>query len=351
MPKIYFYIPETQFTGNLPESVSEYWSWRISKSKDINILGKFDWTLQTYLRMIERGFPCELTTDPSKEGIVLSHQHFMADILHPSQNSLFVCFKGDNPANTFAQINIVQNPNDKGRSSVSKFAKNYFLPHWVQPDLCPRDNSRGEEFENVGYMGATQELAEELSSENWVQALKDKGFNWVERTDPETWTDYTDLDVLVAVRKFKSEADSFSNKPATKLYNAWAAGIPAVLGRESAYRSERKSAFDYIEVDTLGELMHSLEKLRGDINLRREMVNRGNKRKQEINNETTVKKWEAFLVNVAVPCYHAWQHSSQKEKDAYFLMCSVEKKKNSFVDMCSNIIKKVVHQVKKITKT
>ena len=37
-------------------------------------------------------------------------------------------------------------------------------------------------------------------------------------------------------------------KPPSKLFNSWLAGVPAVLGHESAYRAERRSDLDYIEV-------------------------------------------------------------------------------------------------------
>jgi hypothetical protein len=38
---------------------------------------------------------------------------------------------------------------------------------------------------------------------------------------------------------------------AIKLYNCWHAGVPAVLGAESAFRANRRSDLDYLEVQSL----------------------------------------------------------------------------------------------------
>jgi hypothetical protein len=62
------------------------------------------------------------------------------------------------------------------------------------------------------------------------------------------WHDYSDVDVVVAVRSFDH------NDPPSKFHNAWHAGVPAVL-RESAYQANRKRDLDYLEVSSADDVM------------------------------------------------------------------------------------------------
>ena len=82
--------------------------------------------------------------------------------------------------------------------------------------------------------------------------------------------------------------------------------LPAVLGRESAYRSERQSALDYIEVASPEEAVAAVEMLQGDRNLRRAMIENGRIRAQETGNAQIVGQWRHFLTKVAVPAYYRW---------------------------------------------
>ena len=56
--------------------------------------------------------------------------------------------------------------------------------------------------------------------------------------------------------------DPFDNKPFTKLVNAWRAGVPAILGPESAFQSLHRENTDYFDVRSLDEIKRSLEALR-----------------------------------------------------------------------------------------
>jgi hypothetical protein len=124
--------------------------------------------------------------------------------------------------------------------------------------------------------------------------------------------------VVLAVRRFQG-VDDFAWKPATKLYNAWHAGVPAVLGRESAYRAEWKSELDYWEVDTVEEALDALKKLRDDVALRRAMVENGKQRSQETEPQVLAQQWMQFLTEVAVPAYHTWCSHRGLHQKKFFL--------------------------------
>jgi hypothetical protein len=325
MTPIYFYIPESQLQGPVPEHASEYWQWRISKSTGQTFLGKFDWTLQTYLWLKEEGFPCELAKTHPSEGIVVSHKDFLDEIQKPTKSTLLVCLKSDRRPHRYAQAHIVQNPEDRVPRIQEQLVKSFFVPHWVQPLLVPRAVERGDRFENIGYVGSAIELDSLFQQQSWHDTLKGMGFDWMLATTSDTWSDYSALDALVALRKCNSTSEDFTFKPATKLYNAWHAGIPAILGVESAYRAERKSDLDYLEAESPEEVIRALERLRNDKDLRKEMVRNGRMRALETRPENIVKIWEGFLTHVAIPAYKRWCGSGWV-RSRYFSLCLIQRR-------------------------
>jgi hypothetical protein len=324
MAPIYFYIPESQLQGPLPEHASDYWQWRISKSRGHMFLGKFDWTLQTYLYLKEDGFPCELAKTQPSEGIVVSHKDFLNDIQRPTKSTLLVCLKSDRQPHRYAQAHIVQNPEDTVHSIQEQLVKSFFVPHWVQPLLVPRNMERGDRFENIGYVGSAIELDSLFQKQSWRDTLKAMGLDWIMATTSDGWSDYSALDALVAIRKCNSPGEDFHFKPATKLYNAWHAGIPAILGVESAYRAERKSEHDYLEASSPDEVIRALKRLRDDSELRKQMVRNGRMRALETRPENIVKIWEDFLTHVATPAYHRWCGSGWV-RSRYFSLCHIRR--------------------------
>ena len=92
-------------------------------------------------------------------------------------------------------------------------------------------------------------------------------------SEKEKWPDYSSVDGIIAVREFGPQ--TANRKPATKLYNSWLAGVPAILGAESAFRFEGNPGEDYLEVTSMKEVFQSIESLMTDVNLRMQLVSRG----------------------------------------------------------------------------
>ena len=202
--------------------------------------------------------------------------------------------------------------------------KSIFIPLWIQPSTIPRDEQRNQRFENIAYFGNEIELAEEFKTEAWSNVLKSKGFNWVTATTLDKWSDYSNVDAVVAIRKCHARSHEFNFKPASKLYNSWHAGIPAILGVESAYLAERRSELDYKEANSPEEVINALECLRDDPEVRKEMVRNGKIRAEETKPAVLAEKWEDFLINVATPAYQ-WWCSSEWTRRKYFLMHPLRK--------------------------
>jgi hypothetical protein len=302
LPPIYFYLPQADWPEDMPEDAKSYWE-GFSQ-------GIYAWTLQTYLHLKRSGFPCHLIGSLPDEGIVLGHRDSLKYELRPTQKVLMVCMKADQAAHPYAQMHVVQNPQE---TEVVENA--YFICHWPQPGLIPRDSSRGDRFENIAYFGISYNLAPELKDPSWSQTLADMGLQWT-IVPKERWHDYSDVDAVIAVRTFEA-TETYLWKPATKLYNSWRAEVPVILGAESAFQAERRSDLDYIEVKSLQEAIAALQTLKENPQLRQDMIANGRDRAQATSIETILSSWKTFLTDIATPAYQRWLESPDWSKWIY----------------------------------
>src|SRR5687767_7710026 len=254
-PPIYFFVPSGGDWSDLPADMNDYWAWMRSQVQ-LGVWGQFNWTLQTHLRLRAAGFCSRLVREIPDEGIVVAHRDFFPTDLRPSRRQLLVCLladrnpRGSNGYHPYAQIHVVQNPNDDFLAHPSPEFRAYYMPQWPQPGLLPRDPERGDRFEVAAFFGYEHNLAPELRQAQWTERVHDLGLIW--RSVPRyRWHDYRDVDVVVAVRRFGYR--DYPHKPPSKLYNFWHAGVPAILGAESAFRANRRSDVDYLEVQSLEE--------------------------------------------------------------------------------------------------
>ena len=318
MTNIYFYLPPSEWREDMPEKANTFWS-QYSQ-------GQYSWTLQTYLQLKAHNINCKLVDKIPKEGIVLAHRDNLPYNLKPGAKLLLVCLKADQNSHPYAQIHVVQNPQEVSANwlKLQSIAEDryllpgtrYDMPHWPQPGLIPRKQERGELFANIAYFGISYNLASELRSPSWEKQIEDLGLHW--HVVKERWHDYREVDAIVAVRDF-APTSNYSWKPATKLYNAWTAGVPAILGVESAFRGEQKSELDYIEVEGATELIEAIKRLQDDPGLRRAMVENGRIRAKEIQPENLAQRWWNFLSNICVPAYENWCKASHGDRKRFFM--------------------------------
>ena len=87
------------------------------------------------------------------------------------------------------------------------------------------------------------------------------------------WHDYRDVDVALAART--EAATVLATKPATKLYNAWLAGVPALATPEPAYEEQRRSLLDFLAVQDDWDVVRAIDWLRAEPELYRAMVDNG----------------------------------------------------------------------------
>ncbi|OLP18533.1 hypothetical protein BST81_09545 [Leptolyngbya sp. 'hensonii'] len=308
LPPIYFYLPEwDQSEENLPD-VNTYVQTQFSG-------GIYAWTLQTFLHLKAHGFPCQLVGQMPTAGIVLAHRNSIPAGFKPSSQILLVCLLADKERYPYAQVHVVLNCRDP-LLQQGMFWESYFIPHWRQPGLIPRDPARGDRFESIAYFGHERNLAPELKSIAWQERLKAMGLVF-KIVGSQDWHDFSQIDAVLAIRGFNH--NPYTDKPATKLYNAWCAGVIAVLGPESAYQAERQSPLDYLEVRTPEETLEVLQRLRDDSQLRRAIVAHGWERAKMVQPEQVVQRWEEMITEKLVPAYDRWCSLTALERGLFFL--------------------------------
>ncbi|MGK7893751.1 MAG: hypothetical protein AB4372_09025 [Xenococcus sp. (in: cyanobacteria)] len=320
IPPIYFYLPESRCSINeLPKNLENYWQWQISQGT--HNLGDYTWTLLTYLYLKANDFPCHFTNNLPSEGICLSHRSLLPNNLQPNSKLLIVALQSDRGRHPYAQLHVVQNRLQQVSKNPLNLWESFYLPHWTQPGLIARDDKRGDRFENIAFFGQKNNVILQLRQPLWKKTLQELGLRW-QIMPPHLWHDYSEADAVIAIRKFGYNWDH-SWKPATKLYNSWLAGVPAILGCESAYQAERRSEFDYLEVGSFDALILAIKRLQADKNLRREMLENSKLRAEEVKPQKTVEKWQDFLINTGIPAYQDWQSASESSRQQFLKIRSL----------------------------
>ena len=136
-PDVYFYVPSRELVAEVPCAIEDYWGWIDQAAhatpaplppgssyagKKCTWLGPYNWTLQTFIRLREHGFPCHLTHTIPPAGIVITHSDFLPRFLRPTRQQFFVEIKPDRLLNCrFANFVIVQNRHDPIRSGIARW--------------------------------------------------------------------------------------------------------------------------------------------------------------------------------------------------------------------------------------
>jgi hypothetical protein len=256
------------------------------------VLGEDYWIALTYARLRDAGLPVRLDNRLPDVGVVVfyaGHKRALWRQHHRGNRAWLVSVRSDRRPVGFADAEIVQNASSAdGRCA-------FHLPHWPQPGLRPRDPARGATLRTLLFPGTPQNLHPAFASVRFRGFLSERGIALRQHDGerPSAWPDYRDVDALIAIRP--SGAELVRNKPAWKLFNAWLAGVPAILGPEAGYRELREDPLDYLEAHDLEGAMAAVERLR-DPGTYAAMVEHGRRRGHAFTTEATVERWRALLI-------------------------------------------------------
>lgn len=307
-PKIYFYISAENSSAEAPFAAN---------GKGLTVGDEINTSiLQVYVNLKDRGINCERVNEiPPGSIAVVAHEDL--EKLPNRQNlhltNLVVCLYPKLPSSYCGHLNIIDN-----RAQEQLFLNSYFIPPQPSPLIIPRDRSLKERFQTVVYLGELDDLAIELRYYSFFQQVVSLNLRWRAITKINSCYDYSDVDAIIAVRSFDPEhlrlTGDYASKSGAQLYNAWWAGVPAILGSESAYRHEYKTPLDYLEVNSISDVISALVRLRDDWSLRQEILENYGVRKQEITPTKLADKWCEFFTEVAIPAYYRWGELLTEQK-------------------------------------
>jgi hypothetical protein len=248
------------------------------------------WVVMTYVHLRRRGLPVRLR-DAFVPGEICVASSLDYGIRARPDRSLVIACRGDGPRSILCDFQVVQNP-------LNVWSKRDFLiPLWPQPDLLPRDPARGDRVRTIVYKGDINNLHQTFRSDAFVADLAKRGVHLAldrsAKSDRVAWGDYRDADLLLAVRNLT--LPDARVKPASKLLNAWHAGVPALLGPEPAFRALRRSELDYIEVRTPADALAAVDRLLAEPARYRAMVEQAARRAPELDDDAIAGLWIALL--------------------------------------------------------
>jgi hypothetical protein len=264
--------------------------------------GKSSWIVQTWIYLKRQGMPVELAARPRSDRInVIHYDDLSLKKVFPPFYFLIVV-QADRPRPEMCSLRVVQN-----ELCIRNNSEDFWLPHWPQPGLRPRAAERAFQFERMAYFGLEPFLGEQFRTREFRRRLEQIGVQFSLRLTPEEWSNYEDVDGVLAVRQVSSL--HLSVKPPSKLINAWKAGAVPLMGREPAYQQVRKSDLDYVEVESADDVIEAVVRLKSHPLYMQGLLSSGARRSSEFSEEMIAKAWVQLLEGPAREAFLRWRRA------------------------------------------
>lgn len=285
--KVYFVVGGKHIRKKWPELAGDPKPFVPEARPERIVCGLDCWILLTWARLCAAGCPFEpVLVNKAVDGAVCV---FHWDDASPRMG-LHRCFavvaQADRPAPPLADMVVVQN------GLAGETASRRRIPLWKQPGLIPRDPARGTRLETVAYFGSDQYEPRFVKTDAFRDALRRRGVTFANRFQGD-WHDYGGVDAVLAIRDCPPPV--VRTKPASKLVNAWAAGVPAMLGPEPAYRELRSTPLDFLETPSAEAVLEAIDRLHGEPGLYAAMVKNGLRRAEAFTDQRITQQWIDLL--------------------------------------------------------
>ncbi len=264
-----------------------------------------NWILQSYVRFRQVGLRPTLSERPVAGKVnIIDGWHLR--ISNRPAGAFVLVTRADSRRPFMANYWIEQNGlRGTGRCHT-------WIPHWPQPGILRRDESRGVEIRTLGYKGLATNLDAAFGDVGLGPLLSKVGVTLNHDLEDRSsgklgWNDYRTLDVCLAVRNL-TRTDA-SGKPASKLVNAWAAGVPALVGPEPAFLELRKTNLDFIVVRSRDDVVAAIANLRNDPELYTAMVENGLRRSRDFSLDRVRDRWIEVLAGPVRSLFDRWQRT------------------------------------------
>lgn len=304
--KTFFYLPP-EFTPhfNVPEAWLEP---EIVPQHHMGDHGTAEnWIYQTWARLKQSGTLSTLSIKLPPLGILIALGSSLEKGYIIPSGIFLVDIVADATPHPGAAAYVVQN-----RIQQKYIRDSFFIPHWPQPMMIPRSPDRGNRFENIAFFGNPSQLAPQLQEQEWHDHLKRTlGLSFVIKP-PDQWHDYSEIDGVVAIRSFSRSR--YLSKPATKLYNAWLAGVPFIGGRDAAYADEGIPGKNYLVATSPEELLAHLRSLKENQSLRENLIANGHVQGAFYTQQKTTERWNLLTKETIAKLAHTYIRQTPREQ-------------------------------------
>lgn len=308
---INIYLPKGVDTESFPDDL--YGQFKVAQDYKI----ESSWTF--FLMLANQGVEVQICNEFPSSGILVIHKAFAVHF-DRNPNLFVVSMQWDYKRDDRAQVHLVSNHFKTRTSSLDWLDRISFpgLRFYVQPPthscLTMRNADRGNRFETLAFLGAEKNLAADFRTDSFRQRIEALGMKFIIVSDPDKMNDYSEIDAVLAVRKLGRR---IAHKPPQKLINAWRAGVPAILGREVGYQELHESDVDYLEVNSVEEVVQALERLKSDPLFRERMSNNGLAKAERYTPEAIEKVWCDLVRDRIIPAYHEWMAKSRIQRKLF----------------------------------
>ncbi|HZQ63304.1 MAG TPA: glycosyltransferase [Casimicrobiaceae bacterium] len=256
--------------------------------------GNNSWIVQSYLRLAEplRALGLRATIGPSlaQDAINVAHRDALSRVSMNYRRHFVVGVRADRPPIRVARWEIVQN------LLARPAARRRYIPLWPQPGLRARHPQRGNAIVRIAYFGRTGACPAWVFDAAFHDALRALGVEF--RIQERDWHDYSDVDLVLSPRV--ESRTMLRQKPASKLVNAWRAGVPLLACDEPAFEALRRTALDYIAIRTPHDVLAAVQHLRAHPHEYRARMEAGLERGRAFSVAVTRARWLDLLTREAL---------------------------------------------------
>jgi hypothetical protein len=257
------------------------------------------WITQTHAHLRAADLPVTLGAELPRRGIVVFYAAQKRELerrLDQHSDIVLVGVRADRRASAIADYEVLQ------ARTLADEKRRFFVPHWPQPALIARDAARAERVERIAYKGFSVNSDPALISDTFRGWLAREGLEFDfdavgyrdgAPVDGAHWNDYRCVDAVLALRP--RAPNRWRHKPASKLCNAWLAGVPAVLSSDQPYLELRRSELDFLIADDAETAMRQLLRLKSEPKRYRAMVANGRERAREFGTVQVLARWRELL--------------------------------------------------------
>lgn len=261
------------------------------------------WIVQTYLHVRDAlaadGWTVSLSDRFERGAICVAHWDELHRLRWRAPLAYLIGVRADRPPVLVADKVVRQNtlaPDD---------ARTVGIPPWPQPGMRPRRPERGNEVRRIGYFGRLAMAPSFFADPAFRHALDALGLEFV--PSEHDWQDYRDVDVVIAFRT--APPSLLRHKPATKVSNAWLAGVPAIVGPEPAYLQLRRDENDMCMANDGAGVISELTRLVREPGHYAAMRARAAERASEFDVPALRDRWLAFFRERVAPAFAQWKQS------------------------------------------